>query len=260
MLSNDFRNRFMKEKKKRYLKRVLLSGETVHNYWHSTIFVDAMCRYKDDPELNFLIATRLGFPKYVTNFANAFGVSVVDHDRPIVVEEILTSTSALGLSRRLRDWTCIRDHFATEGVEQDSILFILRRTGKSDRDIPKSIHDKLVKATSVAIPSLKTVTFDGSETFDEAIKKFQRAKIVVGPHGAAMTNLLFSKDGTQVIEYLIPWLIGRPDLFMCATTIGMEWWPVLLSSFQAESEILRSVAVIKEAANRQMNNSIIHQK
>ena len=105
-----------------------------------------------------------------------------------------------------------------------------------------------------------TYYFDGSETFDEAIKKFQRAKIVVGPHGAAMTNLLFSKDGTQVIEYLIPWLIGRPDLFMCATTIGMEWWPVLLSSFQAESEILRSVAVIKEAANRQMNNSIIHQK
>mmetsp|Transcript_15846 Transcript_15846/g.20717 ORF Transcript_15846/g.20717 Transcript_15846/m.20717 type:complete len:251 (-) Transcript_15846:85-837(-) len=249
MLSNDFRNRFVKDKKKRYLKRVLLSGETVHNYWHSTIFVDAMCRYKDDPELNFLIATRRGFPKYVTNFANAFGVSVVDHDRPIVVEEILTSTSALGLSRRLRDWTCIRDHFATEGVEQDSILFILRRTGKSDRDIPKSIHDKLVKATSVAIPSLKTVTFDGSETFDETIEKFQRAKIVVGPHGAGMVNLVFSKEGTQVIEYSTPTIL-RPWEFFCVATIGMEWWPVMLSSFRAESEILRSVAIIKEAAIR----------
>ena len=56
MLSRDFRDRFMKEKQKRYLKRVLISGETVHNYWHSTIFVDAMCRYKDDSELHFLIA------------------------------------------------------------------------------------------------------------------------------------------------------------------------------------------------------------
>jgi len=34
----------------------------------------------------------------------------------------------------------------------------------------------------------------------------------------------------------------------------------MLSSFQAESEILRSVAIIKEAANRQTNNGTIHQK
>ena len=194
MLSKDFRDRFMERKQINHLKKVLISADFVDNFWHSMSFVDAMCRHKDDPGLNILI--------YVTNFANAFGVSVVDHDRPIVAEEILTSTS--------RDWTCIHDHFATEVVEQDSILFILRRTGKADRDIPKSIHNKLVNATSTAIPSSKIVTFDGSETFDETIKNFQRAKIVVGPHGAAMTNLLFRKEGTQVIEYLTPSLGNRP--------------------------------------------------
>jgi len=65
-----------------------------------------------------------------------------------------------------------------------------------------------------------------------------------------MTNLLFSKEGTRVIEYLTPYTINRPWLLLCATTIGMEWWPVMLSSYRAESEILRSVAIIKEIANR----------
>ena len=51
------------------------------------------------------------------------------------------------------------------------------------------------------------MTFDGSETFHETIEKFQRAKIVVGPHGAGMTNLVFSQEGTHVIEYLTPSLI-----------------------------------------------------
>jgi len=251
MLSKDFRDRFMERKQVKYLKKVLISGDSVNNFWHSMLFVDAMCRHKDDPGLYFLISTIKGIPMFVTHFANAFGVSVVDHDQPIVAEEILTSTSGERYSSyHVRDWSCIRDHFATEVVEQDSILFILRRTGKLNRDIPKSIHDKLVRVTSAAIPSLKVVTFDGSETFDEAIKKFQRAKIVVGPHGAAMTNLLFSKEGTQVIEYLTPSFGNRPWLFFCSATIGMEWWPVTLSSYRAESEILQSVAIIKKVANR----------
>ena len=221
-LPKDFLDRVMEEKEKRYLKRVLISGDVVANFWHSMIFIDAMCRYKDDSDLHFLISTRRRIPTWVTNFANAFGVSVVDHVQPIVAEEILTSTSGEGSSFHVRDWSCMSEHFATDVVEQDSILFIFRPKGKFHRDIPKSIHDKLVNATSAAISSLKIATFDGSETFDETKNKFRRAKIVVGPHGAAMTNLLFSKEGTRVIEYLTPHTLNRPWLFFCATTIGME--------------------------------------
>ena len=132
------------------------------NFWHSMLFVDAMCRYKDDSDLLFLIATRRGIPMLVTDFANAFGVSVVDHAQPIVAEEILTSTSGEGPSHAVRDWSCMSEHFATDVVEHDSILFMLRPKGKFNRDIPKSIHDKLVNATSATISSLKNVNFDGS--------------------------------------------------------------------------------------------------
>ena len=218
------------------------------NFWHSMTFVDAMCRHKDDSDLYFLASTSAGLPSWIKNFANAFSVSVVDHDQPIVAEEIMTSDVPRKGGGVHQDWSCIHGHFATDEAEQDSILFILRPGSNPDRDIPKSIHDKLVNATSAAIPSLKVVTFDGKETFDETMKKFQRAKIVVGPHGAAMTNLVFSKEGTHVIEYLIPSISNRPWEAFCGITIGMKWWPILLSSFQSEAEILQSVAIIKEAA------------
>jgi len=252
-LSKDFLNDSIKKKQKRYLKKVLISTDSFHNYWHSMIFIEAMCRFKDDPDLHFLVTTNT-IPKWIKNFANAYGVSVVNHDQPILAKEIMTSSSRglydeEGGSYHIRDYTCSRDHFAADVGEQDSILFILRPGNDLKRNIPKSIHDKLVNATSKAIPLLKVVTFDGSETFDETIEKFQRAKIVVGPHGAGMVNLVFSKEGTQVIEYSTPTIL-RPWEFFCVATIGMEWWPVMLSSFRAESEILRSVAIIKEAANR----------
>ena len=215
-LTKDFWNSFRKEKEIRYLKRVLISGEFVDNFWHSMTFVDAMCRHKDDSDLYFLFSSKkTGIPKWIKSFANAFGVSVVVHDQPIVSEEIKTSDLPMGdmpwqqreKTSVQQDWSCIHEHFATDGVEQDSILFILRPGSNLSRDIPKSIHDKLVNATSEAIPALKMVTFDGSETFYKTIEKFQSAKIVVGPHGAAMTNLVFSQEGTHVIEYLTPSLI-----------------------------------------------------
>ena len=43
--------------------------------------------------------------------------------------------------------------------------------------------------------------------------------------------------------------ITRPWLFYGGLTIGMKWWPVLLSSFDAESEILTSVQIIEDAVN-----------
>jgi capsular polysaccharide biosynthesis protein len=38
--------------------------------------------------------------------------------------------------------------------------------------------------------------------FEEQVRLFRNAEIVVGPHGAGFTNLIFSRPGTRVIEFL----------------------------------------------------------
>ena len=53
---------------------------------------------------------------------------------------------------------------------------------------------------------------DPLPSFENQAKLFNRALLVVGPHGAGMSNLLFSKPGTFVIEVLC-----SPQPVMCFT-------------------------------------------
>ena len=48
---------------------------------------------------------------------------------------------------------------------------------------------------------------------EEAMREFNRAAIVVGPHGAGLSNLLFSTPGTMVVEGLC----NPPHINMCYT-------------------------------------------
>lgn len=52
-----------------------------------------------------------------------------------------------------------------------------------------------------SFPAANVIVFDGGEhSTAEAITLFSRAKLVVGVHGGALTNILFCQQGTQVIE------------------------------------------------------------
>jgi hypothetical protein len=50
---------------------------------------------------------------------------------------------------------------------------------------------------------------------EEAMREFNNAAIVVGPHGAGLSNLLFSKPGTMVVEGLC----NPPHINMCYTRL-----------------------------------------
>jgi capsular polysaccharide biosynthesis protein len=41
-----------------------------------------------------------------------------------------------------------------------------------------------------------------SMTFEEQVRLFRNAEVVVGPHGAGFTNLIYSKPGTRVVEIM----------------------------------------------------------
>jgi capsular polysaccharide biosynthesis protein len=59
------------------------------------------------------------------------------------------------------------------------------------------------------------VTDCGKLSFDEQVRLFSEAKCVVGPHGAAFTNILWSSPGTRVCEVFEPTAVRRCYWSMC---------------------------------------------
>lgn len=50
-------------------------------------------------------------------------------------------------------------------------------------------------------PHLKWVVFD-SISVDDTATLFSKAAVIAGPHGAGFTNMIFSCEGTQIIEFM----------------------------------------------------------
>jgi len=56
----------------------------------------------------------------------------------------------------------------------------------------------------------------GQLSYDEQVRMFSEAGVVVAPHGAALTNLLWSPQGTRVLEIFEPGTIRRCYWSLCA--------------------------------------------
>lgn len=71
------------------------------------------------------------------------------------------------------------------------------------KEVRRSIvnHNALLLLLQKKRPELEWIVFD-SQPFMEAVALFSRAQIVVAPHGAGLTNMLFSSPNTRVIELM----------------------------------------------------------
>lgn len=71
------------------------------------------------------------------------------------------------------------------------------------------------------IPLLQARGFEvvdcGILSFDEQVRLFSEAACIVGPHGAAFTNMLWSPPGLQVLEIFEPASVRRCYWSMCQT-------------------------------------------
>ena len=99
---------------------------------------------------------------------------------------------------------------------------------------------------------LRVVDFVGGElSFAQQADLFRAAGGVVGPHGAALANLIFCQAGTRVIEYVqmphFPLYMGYANVF------DLTYWPVLDESFTATVRDI--TARRRKAAPKELNRS-----
>ena len=62
----------------------------------------------------------------------------------------------------------------------------------------------------------------GRHSFTEQMKIFSEAEMVVGAHGAGLTNLLFAPEGCQVLELFPPYM-GTATFFNLATALNHDY-------------------------------------
>lgn len=131
---------------------------------------------------------------------------------------------------------------------------------------PEHYAEKLPTRYGVAkrnIPNLKELVDELSQSFDvelvdgalfspqEMFVKCSRAKILVGQHGAALTNLFFMTPGSHVMEIAWPELASDDYLEMyrlMAKETGIHWTrPILQEDRFAKINVNTTASLVKEA-------------
>jgi len=73
--------------------------------------------------------------------------------------------------------------------------------------------------------NMELVVFRRGWSAQDTIKLFERAAVILGPHGAGLTNSLFSAPGTRLIEFL--YLHNPPMMFWhMSSLLDLEYWMV----------------------------------
>ena len=233
-------------------RTVAVLGGFVDNFWHASIMLNMMCEIQDSL-VDFLVQSnnkKGDLPSYFYDIATAIGI----HRKRILFHRtrVTTNFSFLALEYDTpwsTNWKCLHEKMPERRPREEYILLITRpaRFARNGR-----IFEKYAPMLAYALThrtGRRVVFFDGSDDFHVTRFKFEGARIVVGPHGSASTNLIFSHPGTASVEFHSMRMF-RPWLMHGGASIGMSWWPVVIERPESP-EILRLVDVVDDALARE---------
>jgi len=139
----------------------------------------------------------------------------------------------------------LRQHFPTgPGSQRRRLLYIERQAATRNLTNARALRNWFSgRGWEVVNP--------GELALDEQMRLFQEARAVVGAHGAALTNLLWSAPGTHVLEFMpsrrrngcyagISLVVGQPhQALICPSnrrgdmTVPLEELPALVAPMEA---------------------------
>lgn len=130
--------------------------------------------------------------------------------------DFLSGHAAYSLSRRLVE---VFDHLAATVVpRRDSPARIY--VGRTDTPYRRLTNEAAVQDLLARCGFVSVVP--GALTIREQIQMFQGARVVVGPHGAGMTNIGFCRPGTRVLE-LVQASYANPCMARIAQSRGLDY-------------------------------------
>jgi len=159
----------------------------------------------DIPDIDAFIVNQSALPFQKETLA-LLGVSKLLNGtaNPHIQADTLIVPSLPGIMGDMPKWTCdfLRKEFLKSEVLTErhcpEFIYISRRKAKSRRLLNEDTIIDFITEHGFGVFELETMTFQ------EQVSLFHSAQVVIAPHGAGLTNLVFCNPGTKVIEMFSP--------------------------------------------------------
>jgi hypothetical protein len=116
-----------------------------------------------------------------------------------------------------------REAFGVETLSEDErdLIIYCSRSGASSRSVAN--EEELLKQLEVSFPEEKVVVYNSMDDISSLVHLFQRAKVIIGPHGAGLSHMLFAAPGTHVLEF--QFMRDPPMMFWhLANALKQDYW------------------------------------
>ncbi len=142
----------------------------------------------------------------------------------------------------------LRDHYKLNDAPQGTHnkLYVTRGQARLRR-----LHNE-AEVIEQLTPLGFTVFEPRSDNHDQQVAHFRNADLVVAVHGAALTNLLFCKKGTVVVELFASDHVKSPYLWL-ATRLGLEYRYVIGGTGDLRQGFSVGVGDVVEAVRSQLS-------
>ena len=105
-------------------------------------------------------------------------------------------------------------------AERDLIVYCTRAHA-STRKVAN--EEELLSKLEAAFPNEEVVVYDNIDDVSELVDLFKRAKVIMGPHGAGLSHMLFAAPGTHVLEF--QFMRDPPMMFWhLAAALDQDYW------------------------------------
>ena len=87
-------------------------------------------------------------------------------------------------------------------VDQRNLVIYATRKAETSRRVGNEAEVLAALERAVEGTKYEVVVFEGmADNLDETIELFSHAAVIVGPHGAGLSHLLFAPEGTKIVEF-----------------------------------------------------------
>ena len=190
-----------------------------HSHW-LTSHLPKLIQLKERGELeNVVLPPRSLRTSVIDSSFKILGINpdefrTLDYTRPLNVKELTVLETDRFRPELLRS---VRDVFCTTDEKPHRRLYISRAKAK---------RRQLINENDIW-PLLEKMGFEKvfmeELSFSEQITAMQQAEIVVAPHGAAITNVIFCSPGTHVVE-IADLSFPNPNFYALSSAMGHHYW------------------------------------